>query len=1741
MRCRATVVTSFLFAFTLLFAAVAQPVSAASTFVHDEVAKSAANFEALLKARNDPGSQSARTWLRIGLKAMLKGDPRLARAAFSAAATRSPDDANIWLRLKEAIEAIKPADSNERYQLPEQATSAAYLAYRRAKTDVFKAQAAASLAAALGKRQYWRPALNAYKASLSLNEVAVIRAAYETMREEHGFRILDYTVESDALQPRMCVQFSEKLSKGRVDFSSFVRVDGKDAAAVKASGQQICVEGLQHGERYQVAIRSGLPSNVGEVLTKAGDFTVYVRDRQPAVRFVSRNYVLPRTGQNGLPIVSVNTKAIMLEVYRIGDRGLGTAIVDNEIQTQLYGSRVSELAATKGEKVWTGQMPVKSALNEDVTTAFPVSKALPDMKPGVYVLVATPTDKETKYWDEQATQWFVVSDLGIAAMSGAKGIDAFVRSLASADALTGVTVRLIARNNNVLATGKTDAQGHVHFDAGLTRGEGGNQPAVLVARSKDGDYGFINLTKAGFDLSDRGVAGRAAPGAMDAYVFTERGVYRPGAEVHITALLRDKAGKAVKGVPLTLQIDRPDGVEYRKILVADEAEGGRSIPVPLLSTATTGTWRVFAFADPKSAHIGETTFLVEDFVPDRMAMTLESKSKSAAPDKPATFSVEGRYLYGAPASGLSLEGDIIVAPREKDFEDFAGYKFGLSDDPITAIRQPLFELPQTDAAGKAVVTAPLPTLPQTTRPLVAKVSVRLRESGGRAISKSSTLPIEATGPMIGVKPQFSKGHVGEGTEARFDVAVRAPDGKRAALDGIGWELFKVTQRYQWYRQNGSWYSEPVTYSERVAEGKLDAKADGATTIGAPVTYGRYRLDLAQGGPDGPATSYPFTAGWYSSDAAKTPDFLDISLDKARYRPGDTAQVRIVPRGAGKAVVTIVNDGVVAMKSVAVTKDGATVSFPVSPEWGPGTYVTANLYRPMDVGAKQMPRRSVGVSWLGVDRSERTLGVELTLPETIRPRGDLVIPIGVSGLAPGEKAHMVVAAVDVGILNLTNYKPPAPESWYFGQRRLGVELRDLYGQLIDGMRASPGRLRSGGDGIATTAKGNPPAQAPVSLFSGIVSVDENGKAEVQFEVPAFNGTLRVMAAAWTGDKLGHGTKDLIVRDPVVLTASLPRFLNEGDTSRMHVSIDNVDGAAGDYELTLQIDGPVKAKGDTAKTLKLSAGGKADIAIPILGAKIGDATITASLSGPDGLALDQQLSLRVRAPSPEISRRNVHELIASTGTIKLSEDLFADFVPGTGKVTVSVAPGAALDVPGMLLALDRYPHGCAEQITSRALPLLYVNTIAERTGLGSEKAIPERIQAAIDRLLGHQSSSGGFGLWSAGGGDLWLTSYITDFLNRAREQKYQVPDQAYESALDRLQNFVANTSDVRGGGEPLAYALYVLARSGRASIGDLRYFADAKLDAFATPFAKAQLAASLSMYGDTDRAKSTFRAAMSALDQATADKTRTDFGSSLRDRAGILTIAAETGIDASAIPAIAKKLDASRSNRTFTSTQENAWLILAARALFDQAGKLSLEVANKTHKGAYFGTYSAEDLANGEVAIVNKGDAAVSATVTVTGIPTTPEPPASKGFTIERRVFSMEGKPLVLEKVEQNQRVVVLLQVAEAEAKRARIIVVDSLPAGFEIENPRLTTKGGRLKLPWLVTQGFAEHTEYRDDHFKAAFNRASKKPGVISVAYVMRAVTPGNYIQPPALVEDMYRPERIARTETGTVEITAPRR
>ncbi len=1698
------------------------------SFVEDSLYQQARKLKADLPEADD--SQGLEALLSQARQQAVLDIPQ-AVEVYKSALSLNPENGALWAELS-SVEA--KVENN--YQILGEAPAAALNAYQLSRTQSARLAALNRLAQAFEKGQNYRAALNAYKASLALSDVAKTRAAYNDLRTQQGFRVINNTVDTDSVTPRACIQFSEPLVKN-ADYSSFVTLDGAAPKALEAKGSEICVEGLTHGQRYKIALRAGLPSSVEEPLERQVDLDIYVRDRSGSVRFTGDNFVLPGTARRGIPLVSVNIDHADLKLYRVGDRNITALLANSQFLTQMDGYGAEKIENELGELVWQGGIDIQTELNKDVVTSFPVDEALPDRKPGIYVMTAVPPGTAPENWDARATQWFLVSDTGITTYAGTDGLNVFVRALSNAEPLKGVSLQLLAKNNEVLGSATTDAEGRATFSAGLLRGSAGQAPAIITARNGEKDYVFLDMTRAGFDLSDRGVTGRAAPGAIDVFSWTERGIYRAGETVHAAALSRDIEGNAIENLPLTFIFSRPDGVEDRRFVSDGKALGGHAVDLPLQETAMRGTWTMRIYTDPKASAISEQSFLVDDFVPDRTEFDLTSAAKEIDPAGETTIDVDGRYLYGAPAAGLELEGEIALKPSRTN-PAFEGYLFGLADEETEEeSRTTLDNLPVLDENGKASFPVELGDLPSTTQFLSASITVRMREAGGRAVERSLTLPVKSDSNMIGIKPQFS-GDLAENSIGRFHVIGLAPDGSRQAMNGLTWKLIKVERNYQWYRQGNSWHYEPVVHTKQVETGTLSVTPDGAD-ISVPVNWGRYRLEVEAPQNDGAVSSVEFDAGWFvSASSTETPDALEIALDKQSYKVGETAKLQVTSRYAGQLMVVSGSEKLISVQNVEIGDKGGEVEIPVTEDWGAGSYVTATLFRPGDAQESRMPMRAIGVKWLAVDPGERKLGIALDLPKQTLPRQALQIPVHVSGAGAGDKAYVTIAAVDVGILNLTRYEPPKPDEWYFGQRRLGLEIRDLYGRLIDGSLGATGRLRTGGDGGQVALQGSPPKEKLVAFFAGPVELDAQGKATISFDIPQFNGTARVMAVAWTKTGVGHAVSDVVIRDPVVVTASAPKFLSPSDVSQLRLDIANTDGEAGDYKIDVTSNMAVTVdQGEFSQTARLEKGGKTSLTVPLTGEFPGEGQIAIKVSNTSGISLEQALTIPVR-PSvlPVTTRRNIK--IAPNSSLTVDGNLLADSMLVGSSVSVNVTRSPAFDVPALMMMLDKYPYGCAEQTTSRALPLLYASELMKDSGGKDDPELRKRVQDAIYRVLSFQSSAGGFGLWSPGEGDLWLDAYISDFLTRAREQSYDVPEAAMVQALTNLQNGLAYDSNVKDRGNEIAYSLYVLARNRKAAINDLRYYSDTALNEFPTPLAKAQVAAALSLYGDAARAKSAFGASLSmASSSANVTLARADYGSALRDGAASLALAAESRPVPAVVSQLAGVVSKDFESKSYTSTQEQAWMVLAARALKGEDKDIRLDVNGTLQQGGFSQRMSGDELLQTPLNVTNASADPVTAVVTTVAPPSKPLPAGGEGFTIEKTYYSMDGEQVNVSEVEQNQRYVVVLKVIPQNDWQARILVTDLLPAGFEIDNPSLVNSAALTNFDWLP-ETEAAHTEFRYDRFVAAFDRTAGDTSEITLAYVVRAVTPGTYDNPAASVEDMYRPQFSARTATSKMEVRA---
>ncbi|HEV2334596.1 MAG TPA: alpha-2-macroglobulin family protein, partial [Stellaceae bacterium] len=759
---------------------------------------------------------------------------------------------------------------------------------------------------------------------------------------------------------------------------------------------------------------------------------------------------------------------------------------------------------------------------------------------------------------------------------------------------------------------------------------------------------------------------------------------------------------------------------------------------------------------------------------------------------------------------------------------------------------------------------------------------------------------------------------------------------------------------------------------------------------------------------------------------------------------------------------------------------------------------------------------------------------------VRPRGPVEIPVKVSGLAPGDEAYVTLAAVDEAVLKLTDFASPAPEQYYFGKRQLGVDLRDLYGRLIDPRAGGVGVLRSGGDQFAKRSVAGLPDKSSrvVALYSGIVKLDAAGAAKIRFDIPDFQGQLRLMAVAFSAGKLGSAVGAVTVRDPVVTLVALPRFLAPGDSAQIGLVINNLEGAGGNYHLKLAANGAGAFAAPVDQAIPLATGAGFNAAFPLLATTTGNVAIHLELTGPDDLKIARDFTLGVRPAQAYQLHRFVAKLEPGQ-SVTLDDGAADEFLPGTAEALLSVSPRPDWDVPGLLRSLDRYPYGCLEQTTSRALPLLYVEAVVGlwHTDPGFSPA------GALDRAIGHivelQRGDGSFGVWTDSDDTVpWLDAYATDFLLRARELGKSVPDYALKAALGWLRDFVRQQHTDAKTLPATAYAHYVLARAKAGELPALRYFNDTQLGELPTQLAKAQVAAALAAYGDMPRAAAAYKAALEPAPKRPAGLRYIDYGSDLRDSAGVLAFAGENPAMQPRLTAIMDRIGELFARTGRTSTQEAAWLLMAAEAAARATGgEMTVAVGAAAAQKRTEPLYFRRALGSGEapLSVANRGTAPAWRTVSISGVPRADLPAESNGYTVSRAIFHPDGSPADLGKVRQTDRFVIVIKGKRTDAARsARTLVVDLLPAGFEIATATISGDSAG-SYPWLKDLSDTAYTEERDDRYIAALDMAEGK-GDFTLAYVVRAVTPGQFKYPALVVEDMYEPETSGRTAIGMLNV-----
>jgi uncharacterized protein YfaS (alpha-2-macroglobulin family) len=1601
------------------------------------------------------------------------------------------------------------------------------------------------------------------------------------------------TVESLGSQdrngrPTVAVRFSQALDPQQA-FDTLASVRTPEGGAVEGSwaldhdGRTLVFPFLQARSAYQVRIAAELRAADGSTLGSVFDSQVRTTALPAEARFMSNGSVVPRHGHQGLPVVSTNVESVDVEFLRVRPEDHAAFFLGYPTEYSRWpGVRRQAKRAggdVSGEHDWKSELERVADLSESVyqqrytlahpgdqraLTYLPVHR-IPELRePGVYMAVMKQPNQFPNTWP---TAFFFVTDLGLHARRYGDRVWVHAASLRSGKPLEGARVRAQGELGHALGEATTDAQGNAWLDVqpqGAVVNERGrvedSAELLLLSAVHERDVALLPFNQPALDLSALPIVGRKQQ-PYDVYAWGSRDLYRPGEQVRVNLLLRDHDGRLSATLKtLFVELLDPKGASLDKRAL-DALDGGyASYSFQLADGATTGLYKLRLSADGNTA---EAPFAfdihVEEFLPERLKIELTSAQATLAPGEALRVEASSMFLYGAPAGGKRFVASMVQTPAQHPVEALPDFHFG--DDSARFDRTPTQVLDTVfDAQGRIVADVDLSAVPKDKGPIEVKLLGEVQESGGRAVNRVLKRVIWPAPVLLGIRPHFDDDRAPGDSTAKFDLVASDVAGMRHAVAGVRVRVLRDWRDYSWYYRDAGSFDVSVTSATTVVDEQVvDLAAAGRPfELSVPVKWGGYWVELIH--PDSGVTArYHFSAGWSwggDTEIAREPrpDQVQMALDKVAYRVGDTATLTLHAPYPGPGFVIVESDRQLFQMAIEA-KPEAVIEIPIDERFvSHDIYVSAVVLRPDGSRDALLPSRAVGMQHLALDRSERSVTVQLDAPALTRPGQPMRMAISVPALS-GQRAFVVLTAVDAGITNITRYEAPDPAGFFFGRRQYALDVYDVYGRIVENYAGERARLRYGGDGEAQPLPDMPRDKLEVELIDlhrGPLALDAQGRAQIEFPAPEFDGTLKLTALVFADDRFGRAQAEAVVRQPVVAQLSAPRALAPGDSATLAIDVRNLSGAKQAIGLKLQASGGIAFTDSPPASVELADGAGQTLLVGLRAHAIGPARVDASLRVRDG-AVTRGVSTVVR-PAWAPQRRIEQSTLDGPATMRPPASLVAGMLPGARlQFTVSNRPLLPLAGAAVEITEKHWWYSFLKLDVQRGHAHLLLDANArQRFGLGAlaEDSRRALVQAAIDAALGAQTPLGHFRMW---GKDSWvdtrMTPHIAEFWLSARAAGFVVDPSALDRTLSRLRQDLQNGGNAYMGYQDHqairfadnAYAAYVLGITRNAPIGTLRTLYNEHAKDAKTMLPLVHLALALRAMGDAPLAEQALAQALNGdWDSAWGIG---DFGSAERDLAWTHALLHEHGLltpawEAKLLPLGRNLAARSREQRwkgSYLNIDESLALVrLGTRLLAEPGEPLKGHfVSGDTRTGIasarqFSAEFKASELTKTAATLESAGTLYIEwASV---GFPRSAPPADQSQVAISREYFTLDGTPFTGNTLKQGERLLVHLSV-QAERDIRDAVLVDLQPGGLEVENLHLGdfAELANIKIADRPVTGWdygqvLRRQEYKDDRYVAAIDFSAWHGGQINLFYVVRAVTPGDYTVPPPFVEDMYRPQ-----------------
>lgn len=1491
------------------------------------------------------------------------------------------------------------------------------------------------------------------------------------------------------------------------------------------------------GKHYTITLNESLRYK------KKVNHDVIVYEKEPSVEVVGRGPIVPIFGKRTLPISTMNVEQVSVEVLKVTD----PAMLLNSAHYSESPGRWDLRQLTKATTPITHLNfdILKTEKNTSQYTELLLPKSL---ESGWYLLAIKPTGN-FDYNSEKVLQ-VALTDIGIQAKVFPNSLSVQLSSLSNSAPIQQASVSIYHKDGKQTVLGQVEGS-LGDFSYTVKQGD-------ILSVKEGKQISYLPLRELPLDLSDYAVSGRQYQD-IEVFSYSNRDLFRPGEQLPLNLLLRNNDGQLVQDINnLFIEYIKPDQTVARsRWLKQKEVKGYYQDKYQIPANAPMGKWtaQIKLHKDAKKP-IGKFVFNVNEFVPERMDLTVDLAKKITPNAKQVAVNLHGKYLFGAPASKNTIKISSHYQPThyfDTPYRDYyVGQSFSISSwNDVPSVNDIIL-----DNNGQHTLSLPLlkPSLMKS--PVNARFTFELLETGGATISRSQKRQLWSDKPIAGIKSPSDE--IDSYSDVLFEFALLTASGDALISGEIDYTLERNMGGYYWvYNESSGWSIRGDNEWRPVSSERITTEAGKTSPISLNVEWGRYRITLTT--KDGVTTRLPFWAGWSKDSTTQPvkPNQLSITLDKKRYQAGDDVAVTIFSKQAGQLQLNLDANKTLQSQIHNITSGKNTFIMAINKEIDRhDLYLTATLVStPGSTGDKsktRLPQRFFAIAPVLLDRSDRVLPVAIEHNEKLLPLETASIKVKLDKPTT-EPTWVTVSLVDRGIINLANYHIPQVAPWFFEHRRYQGDVIDLYAHFY---QTRPDSFmtphRYGGDQEMSLNINNDELveSKTITMMSELVQFDNNGEAMVSFDLPDYNGQAQIVAMAFNSNQFGQAESNVTIAAPIVAELSIPRFLSPTDTSQTYVEVFNTSGLSQTITTSVTVDSQLNLKGDNSFTINLKDGERHGQSVvfdikPITGANA-STTLSLHISSVDeaGQTYQQtrEWTIPIRSPQPVISQRELITLSTKNDKknaheYQLMNALWRDYLPTNDPMAlVSYSRSPQLNISDYADGLFKYPYGCAEQTTSKGMPWLLndASLTPFKNSVRDQLTDKELVEESIAHLSTMQKANGSFSLWSKfGDSDSWLSMYVTEYLLMANQAfPDSVPAQMLTLTKNNLRNYIGKQNVVS---PSHFYSLWLGAKQGLVNNSHL-HSADraiaANKNTHISRLSYAHIGGAYLLNGRQRSGEYFLNKVLTEAQEKNLTSHEYEYGSELRDFALTITILndVERVIKLSNKMTILKNRLAIAAmelanKRNYLSTQERIALIRAGIALSQHTHDLvelsikdQKQVAKISEKGIN------QKQLNAGAVITNTGTQSVFLQVATSGLVKEGMIKSTLDFKEASRTYRFEnGKAYNGEPLKVGEKLIVSVNY-KLDQPVPLALLVEFIPTGFVLENPEYTNSNQIISAAKLEKNSQWSMLEYRNDRLIASADLQKNSMYVIN--YVLRAETPGLSVIPALFIEEMYQPQNM---------------